>query len=32
LKACESFKEKLLFCSRISAAAKNKSPHIRASF
>jgi hypothetical protein len=32
LKACESFKEKLLFCSRISAATKNKSQHIHASF
>ena len=31
LKACELFKEKLLFCSRISAAAKNKSQHIHAS-
>ena len=28
LKACESFKEKLLFCSGISAAAKNKSANI----
>ena len=31
LKACESFKEKLLFCSRISAAAKNKSQQILSS-
>src|SRR5580698_8986646 len=31
LKACELFKEKLLFCSRISATAKNKSQHIHAS-
>jgi len=31
LKACELFKEKLLFCSRISAAAKDKSQHIHAS-
>ena len=31
LKACELFKEKLLFCSRISAAGKNKSQHIHAS-
>jgi hypothetical protein len=28
LKACELFKEKLLFCSRISAAKKNKSQYI----
>ena len=32
LKACESSKEKLLFCSRISATAKNKSQLIHASF
>jgi len=31
LKACELFKEKLLFCIWISAAAKNKSQHIHAS-
>ncbi len=31
LKACESFKEKMLFCSRISAAGKNKSQLIQAS-
>jgi hypothetical protein len=31
LKACELFKEKVLFCSRISAAGKNKSQHIHAS-
>jgi hypothetical protein len=31
LKACESFKEKLLFCSMISAAVKNKSQDIHAS-
>ena len=28
LKACESFKEKLLFCCKISAAVKNKSQQI----
>jgi hypothetical protein len=31
LKACESFKEKLLFCFRISAAEKNKSANSLAS-